>query len=75
MRARALGDYAAIIASKEKILIIGKGELLLLATDGDQKIVAQQRLFKEKVNLYSHPALVGKRLFIRGEFSLRCVRL
>jgi outer membrane protein assembly factor BamB len=75
IRDRALGDYAAIIASDTKLLVVGKGELLLLASDGSQKIISRQKLFNEKVNLYSHPALVGRRLFIRGEHALRCVQL
>jgi outer membrane protein assembly factor BamB len=74
-RDRALGDYAAIIASETRLLIIGKGELLLMATDGSKQVISRLRVFNEKVNLYSHPALVGKRLYIRGEHALRCLQL
>jgi outer membrane protein assembly factor BamB len=75
IRDRAIGDYAAIIASADRLLVVGKGELLLLNTDGQQKIVARQNVFDRKLNLYSHPALVGDRLYIRGESSLRCIKL
>jgi hypothetical protein len=57
------------------LLVIGKGELLLLRTDGGQQIIARQKVFGEKVNIYSHPALVGNRLFIRGESKLLCIQL
>lgn len=75
IRERSLGDYGAIIASAKRLLVIGKGELLLLSTDGDKQILSRQKVFDEKVNLYSHPALVGNRLYIRGEHALRCLQL
>lgn len=75
IRDRALGDYAAIIASPQRLLVIGKGELLLLPADGKKLILARQRVFEQSVNLYSHPALVGDQLFIRGESALRCIQL
>jgi outer membrane protein assembly factor BamB len=75
IRDRAIGDYAAIIASQDRLMVIGKGELLLLRTDGGQQIIARQKVFGEKVNIYSHPALVGNRLFIRGESKLLCIQL
>jgi outer membrane protein assembly factor BamB len=75
LRDRALGDYGAIIASEQRLLVIAKGELLLLGTDGDQQILGRQRVFDEKVNLYSHPAIVGNKLYVRGESRLKCLGL
>lgn len=75
VRDRSIGDYGAIIASDDRLLVVGKGELLLLGTDGNKKVLARQRVFEERVNLYSHPALVGDQIYIRGESSLRCLRL
>lgn len=75
IRDRSFGDYGAIIASDDKLLVIGKGDLLLLNTDGRQQIIARQKVFDENVNLYSHPALVGNRLYIRGESKLCCLEL
>lgn len=75
IRDRALGDYAAIFGTDERILVIGKGELLLLGTDGEKQILSRQRVFEQRLPLYSHPALVGKRLYIRGEHQLRCLNL
>lgn len=75
LRDEALTDYAAIVASEDRMLIIGNGQLLLMNTTGDQNIVARQTIFAEHEEIYSHPALVGDRLFIRGETVLRCISL
>ncbi len=75
MRDRAVGDYAAILASETQLLVVGEGELLLLTGDGSDKIVARQKIFAQKLPLYSHPALVGRRLYIRGETKLLCLEL
>ena len=75
IRDRALGDYAAMFGTEDRILVIGKGELLLLGTDGEKRILSRQRVFDLRQPLYSHPALVGKRLYIRGEHQLRCLDL
>ena len=75
LRDHAIGEYAAIIASPDRLLVIGKGELLLMAADGEKRIVSRQRVFDQGVSLYSHPALVGDRLYIRGESTIRCIRL
>ena len=73
LRDRAIGDYAAIFATQDRLLLIGKGELLLLGTDGGKRILSRQRVFSENQILYSHPAMVGQRLYIRGEHRLRCL--
>ena len=73
LRDRAIGDYAAIFATKDRLLVVGKGELLLLGTDGGKRILSRQRVFAENQILYSHPAMVGQRLYVRGEHRLRCL--
>ena len=75
LRDQAIGDYGAIIASTNRLLVMGKGELLLLGADGQRRILARQKVFDQRVNLYSYPALVNDRLYIRGESALRCIRL
>ena len=75
LRDRALGDYASAIASNDRLLLVGKGELILLGTNGDKKIISRQRVSDESQELYSHPALVGDRLFIRNESSIKCLKL
>ncbi|MGI9473540.1 MAG: PQQ-binding-like beta-propeller repeat protein [Rubripirellula sp.] len=73
MRDRAIGEYAAIFATADRLLVVGKGELLLLNTGGEKKILSRQRVFDENQTLYSHPAIVGRRMYIRGEHKLRCL--
>ncbi len=74
LRDRAFGDHAATFATEEYLLVIGKGELLLMAIDG-KKILSRCTVFDQPQVLYSHPALLGNRLFIRGEHGLKCINL
>jgi len=73
LRDPALSDYATVIASSDRILIFGDGELLLLDGSGEKKIQSRSRIFPEDTPIYSHPAIVGNRLYVRGENSLVCV--
>lgn len=75
LRDNALSAYASIIASQDRLLVVGDGELLLFDTNGDKNIIARQRIFDANDRLYSFPALVGNRLYIRGESRLRCIEL
>ena len=70
-----LGDYASLIADDERVLVTTvHGELLLLdARTNDCNILSRLKLFEDDVEVYSHPALVGTRLFIRGGSSVMCV--
>lgn len=68
VRDRAIGDYASIIGSAERVLVIGKGQLLLLRSDGDQRVIDHYNLPDEPgVEIYSHPAVVGNRIYLRGK--------
>ena len=73
LRDEALSDYGSIIASDEQLLVVGDGELLLLSTSGNKTISARQRIFDTNDRLYSFPALVGNKLFVRGETRLKCI--
>ncbi|MEM9644911.1 MAG: PQQ-binding-like beta-propeller repeat protein, partial [Planctomycetota bacterium] len=75
LRDRALGDYGSVFASPDRVLVIGKGTLLLLNADGTDQIIARQQVFKDGMTVYSHPAFVGNRLYLRGESKLVSVRL
>jgi outer membrane protein assembly factor BamB len=75
IRDRALGDYAATFATDEHLLVVGKGDLLLLRSDGTKKIISRCNVFDEHQVLYSHPAIYGNRMYIRGEHQLKCLRL
>jgi outer membrane protein assembly factor BamB/ABC-type phosphate/phosphonate transport system substrate-binding protein len=73
----ALGDHATLIADDQRVLVITLGgELLLLDGKADScAIISRQRMFEEDVEVYSHPALVGTRLYARGGSSVVCVDL
>jgi outer membrane protein assembly factor BamB len=72
-----LGDHATLIADEERVLVITLGgELLLLdgrANEG--AIISRLRMFDQDVEVYSHPALVGTRLYARGGSSVVCLDL
>ena len=77
----AFGDYSALIASDTRMLAIGLGgELILIDPQADKfQIVSRLALFEDghsnQAQLLSHPALVGTRLYLRGENELICAEL
>jgi outer membrane protein assembly factor BamB len=73
----ALGDYATLITDDERVLVITLGgELILLDGRSDQcAIISRLRVFEDDVEVYSHPALVGTRLYVRGGSSVVCMDL
>lgn len=72
-----LGDYATLIADDERVLVITLGgELMLLDGRADAcVIISRLRVFDDEVEVYSHPALVGTRLYVRGGSSVVCLDL
>jgi outer membrane protein assembly factor BamB len=75
----ATGDYASLFADEHRVLVVTMtGELILIdATARDASaIVSRVRVFDDDdVQVYSHPALVGTRLYVRGGESIVCVEL
>jgi len=78
---KAFGDYAALIASDDRVLAIGiGGELLLIdALANEFKAVSRLDVFPDSKasqnQLLGYPALVGSRLYLRGEDELVCLEL
>jgi len=72
-----LGDHSTLMADDERVLVITLGgELILLNAKAEScPVVSRLRLFTNDVEVYSHPALVGTRLFVRGGPSVICVDL
>jgi len=72
---QSLGEHASLFADDERVLIMTmNGELLLLDARADQcAITSKLKIFDSDVEVYSHPALVGSRLFARGGSTLLCV--
>jgi outer membrane protein assembly factor BamB len=77
----AFCDSSPLFVSDERVLAIGRGgELLLIDAASDNfRIVSRLKLFEDRdsrqAELLSHPALVGTRLYLRGEKELVCVDL
>lgn len=74
---RAYGDHACLFASPEAVLVVSaRGELVLLdATAPEHRVLGRQWAFDPPREVYSHPALVGDRLIVRGPDSIRCLLL
>jgi hypothetical protein len=72
-----LGDYSTLIADEERVLVITiSGELILLDAGANEcSIISRLRVFTDDVEVYSHPALVGTRLYVRGGSSVVCLDL
>ncbi|WDI45178.1 PQQ-binding-like beta-propeller repeat protein [Bremerella sp. P1] len=76
VRDEALGDYGAIIASDNRLLVVGDGQILLVdATSNDCPVLSRLAFSEEKIDAFSHPALVGDRLFLRSGAELTCLQL
>lgn len=73
----AFVDHVSLIASPDKVLIsTGSAELMLIDARADEfKIISRQPVLEGESGLLSHPALVGKRLFLRGSREIVCVDL
>lgn len=77
----AFCDSSPLVVSDERVLAFGRGyELLLVDARGDEfRIVSRRHVFEgspaQGGEPLSHPALVGSRLYLRGEKSLVCVDL
>lgn len=64
----ALGDHAALLASESRVLAVTtKAEALLIdATAPAFRVLGRLSLIDDEDGLYSHPALVGTTLYVRG---------
>lgn len=73
----ALGDHTSLFADSERVLVVTMGgELLLLDAKSERcSILSRVKLFADDGDVYSHPALVGTRLYVRSSASVVCVDL
>ncbi|MEM8945381.1 MAG: PQQ-binding-like beta-propeller repeat protein [Planctomycetota bacterium] len=74
----AYASYASILAHDDRLLVVsGSGELILLDIGGPAyRVESRLRILEDRDSeLYSHPAIVGTRLYLRGEDELVCVDL
>jgi outer membrane protein assembly factor BamB/ABC-type phosphate/phosphonate transport system substrate-binding protein len=72
----AFVDYAALVAGSDRVLITSvEGELILIEANRDEFTpVSRLRPFRE-TEVWSHPALVGDRLYIRTMNEVCCLLL
>lgn len=70
-------EYASLIGSGRQLLITTlKGRLVLINSNDDKfEKVSDVSLLEDEAGLYSHPAIVGSRLYLRGSKSLICLEL
>jgi hypothetical protein len=73
----AFDDYATIIAAGDRLLVTSQhGELLLTdATANEYRLISRQQVFQDDPGVYSHPALVENRLYLRGSDEIVCLEL
>jgi len=74
---KAFDEHASLFADDERLLIVAlNGECLLVDARADQpQVLSRLRLFADDAEVYSHPALVGNRLYVRGTASVSCFDL
>jgi outer membrane protein assembly factor BamB len=70
-------EYTSLVASSNKLLALSlRGKLVLLkATENQFEILSELQLIDGEEGLYSHPALAGDRIYVRGSKSLVCLDL
>jgi outer membrane protein assembly factor BamB len=70
-------SYGSIIGSSDRILVTTqRGQLLLIdGMAGEYRALSQLPLFKDEPGIYSHPALVGDRLYVRSSGAVHCLVL
>jgi outer membrane protein assembly factor BamB len=69
--------YLALVASEERVLAITfSGELILFDAKSDSsKEVNRLKIIDDADAIYAHPAIIGTRIYLRGENELLCVEL
>ncbi len=73
----AFGSYCSIVASADRLLITTlQGELLLVDAKADKfKLLSRLKILTDERGVYSHPAFVGTRMYLRGNSSIICLDL
>jgi len=73
----AFDTYTSIVASAERLLVVTLlGDVILLDARSDKMIEkGRWKLFEDEQAGYAHPALVGSRLYLRGNMSIVCIEL
>jgi outer membrane protein assembly factor BamB len=70
-------EFASLVASDDRLLVVGMDSELLLVDAGAKsfKPLGRTKLIDDEGGVYAHPALVGNRLYYRGTDVVLCVDL
>lgn len=74
----AFYDYASLAAGNGRVLILSvESELVLLAAEKERFTeISRMRLFEDKrTEVWSHPALLGNRMYVRSMTEIGCLLL
>lgn len=73
----AFAEYATLMASDNRVLLTAQnGQIVLIDPTAEQcQIVGRWQLFKDESGLYSHPAMLGSTLLVRGTNEIVAVDL
>ena len=73
----AYSEYATVLASSNRLLVTTQhGEVILVDATADRYLEqGRWKLWPKEAGLYSHPAVVGDKLFVRGSRELLCISL
>lgn len=77
LKTRDFRGHASLIAGPDSVLVVGHDGTIHLveARQHELRITSKFNPFDEPVEIYSHPALVRDRLYVRGGRTLLCVDL
>ena len=72
-----LDGYVSLLAGNGRVVVCStRGELLLFdAGDEKGKPLSRLQAFDYKADVWSHPALVGDRLYLRSQKEIVCLSL
>ena len=70
-------QYTSLIASEDRLLAIGiHGDVLLIDATADKfQTISTGSVVEDESGLFSHPAIVGDRMYVRTSTDLRCISL
>lgn len=73
----AFFEHVSLIASPTRLLVVSsQAELILLDAQADRmQVLGRQKVLAGESGLLAHPALVGKRLYLRGSGEIVCLDL
>lgn len=73
----AFDDYAVLVGHADRVLAISKyGELILIDATADKFApISRRQVFEDDPGVFSHPAFVGTRMYLRGSAEIVCLEL